>query len=403
MDNMEEKMLRDYSDISDSIADELKEGGATIKPYEVDCLPNDYNVSTLLSFIDRGYLKIPSFQRNYIWKKEMASKFIESIILGLPIPQIFLFEEARNNFLVIDGQQRLVTLYLFKNQRFPKNNEGREAIRKYLSEGKTIPKSELGSDNFEDFTLKLPESTPGEKNLLDKKKYDTLPSTHHYDFKGDFDFNRTTRTMTIRQVSPANDYSSMLEIFSRLNSGGVTLKPQEIRMSMFRSNFNEKVVDTFNKDIRWRKFLGKDKPDLHMVDVEILVRAFAMLELGHTYQAPMGKFLDRFSKDAKEFDESRINELHLIFDDFLNSCELLSNNAFKNEAKKFVIALFDSVFTAVCKKIRAEGLNGRKIQPKSIELLIDDLEFSKALQGNTASVVNVNTRITAASRSVILE
>lgn len=84
----------------------------------------------------------------------MASKFIESIIIGLPIPHLFLFEREQNNFLVIDGQQRLVTIYPFKKQRFLKNDAGRSIIRKYLSFGKQIPDSELSGDNFEDFITK---------------------------------------------------------------------------------------------------------------------------------------------------------------------------------------------------------------------------------------------------------
>ena len=110
---MSSELLKGYSDLSEEFEIEKDEEEITIRPYEVDCLPNDYNITTLISLIERGYMKIPSFQRNYVWKKEMASKFIESIIIGLPIPQLFLFEKERNNFLVIDGQQRLVTIYVF--------------------------------------------------------------------------------------------------------------------------------------------------------------------------------------------------------------------------------------------------------------------------------------------------
>ena len=101
-------------EVDNLFENEVDEGDIAIKPYEVDCLPNDYNISTLIDLIKRGHIKIPSFQRNYVWKLDTASKFIESVIIGLPIPQVFLFEKERNNFLVIDGQQRLVSVYLFK-------------------------------------------------------------------------------------------------------------------------------------------------------------------------------------------------------------------------------------------------------------------------------------------------
>jgi len=74
-----------------------------IKEYDITASPNDFNMSTMFSFIESGAVKIPGFQRNYVWDVKRASKLIESIIIGLPIPQIFLYEEERNKFLVIDG------------------------------------------------------------------------------------------------------------------------------------------------------------------------------------------------------------------------------------------------------------------------------------------------------------
>lgn len=213
----------------------------------------------------------------------------------MPIPQLFLFERERNNFLVIDGQQRLVTIYLFKKQRFPKNDIGRGIIRKYLSVGQEIPDEELSGNNFEDFKLKLP-STTHDKNLLAGLKYDTLSTIQDFDFKGEFDYNRTIRTITIKQIAPCNDDSSMFEIFSRLNSGGILLKAQEIRMSLYYSPFYEKVVTGFNLNKNWRNFLGKSNPDLHMSDVEALVRCFAMLEIGEKYKSPSKNFLERIFK-----------------------------------------------------------------------------------------------------------
>ena len=385
-------LLNNYSDMSEDFEIEKDEEEITIRPYEVDGLPNDYNITTLISLIERGYMKIPSFQRNYVWKKDMASKFIESIIIGLPIPQLFLFERERNNFLVIDGQQRLITIYLFKKQRFPKNDVARSVIRKYLSFGKQIPDSELASDNFEDFKLKLT-STSIQKNQLDKLKYDTLSTIEAYDFKGEFDFNRTIRTITIKQIAPCNDDSSMFEIFSRLNSGGVMLRPQEIRMSIYYSPFYEKLVSELNVNKTWRKFLGKKEPDLHMSEVEALVRAFAMLDMSNKYKSPLRNFLNDFSKRAMQFGEDDIIQCSKLFDDFWLSCKNLPKEAFRNEKNKFVISLFEAVFVTVCEKIKQEGLNGRKITKESLVKLKEDSVFADASQGNTASITSVTNRL----------
>lgn len=392
-------MANDVDSFS-GFVDEADEETITIKPYEVDCLPNDYNISVLINFIERGYLKIPSFQRNFVWTRDMASKFIESIIIGLPIPQIFFFEQARNDFLIIDGQQRLVSMYLFKKKRFPKNDLGRMIIRKYLSHGEEIPDKELSGDNFEPFTLKLSKNIK-DSNPLNGKNYDTLPSDKSFDFKASFDFDRTIRTMTIKQVEPDDNCSSMFEIFSRLNSGGVTLKPQEIRMSLFYSPFYDKIIE-LNQNAAWRSFLGKSEPDLHMKDVEALVRAFAMYEMYEEYKAPMSVFLNLFSERAKLFDEGKIEKLTVIFQEFWRACESLDRNSFKNDKRKFVISHFDAVFVAVCKQIEAQGLNGRRLDPQSLTALKEDSAFFAASQQRTADPAHVRTRIRKAQEYIVI-
>lgn len=399
---MSTELLNGYSDMSEAFEAEKDEEEVTIKPYEVDCLPNDYNITTLISLIERGYLKIPSFQRNYVWKKDMASKFIESIIIGLPIPQLFLFERERNNFLVIDGQQRLVTIYLFKKQRFPKNDAGRSIIRKYLSFGNQIPDSELSGDDFEDFKLKLPSATT-QKNQLHNLKYDTLSTIEAFDFKGEFDFNRTIRTITIKQITLCEDDSSMFEIFSRLNSGGVLLKAQEIRMSIYYSPFYEKIVSELNLNKTWRGFLGKSEPDLHMGEIEVLIRAFAMLEMSDQYKSPLRNFLNEFSKKAMKFPAEKIDFLSQLFIDFWLSCDNLSRGAFRNEKNKFVISLFDAVFVTICEKIKTESLDGRKITPESLAKLKEDEIFYNASQGNTASTTSVSNRLERARNIIVLQ
>ena len=96
-----------------------KPSGAAVMQYDISVIPNDFNITTIYNLIDSGAIEMPVFQRNYIWDKKRASRFIESLILGLPIPQIFLYQKARNQFLVIDGQQRLLSIYYFIKQRFP--------------------------------------------------------------------------------------------------------------------------------------------------------------------------------------------------------------------------------------------------------------------------------------------
>src|SRR6266508_3696873 len=94
---------------ADDYAEEADE--IQINEYDITASPNDFNVLTIYNFLEAGSVRIPGFQRNYVWDLGRASKLIESLLLGLPVPQIFLYEAGRNEFLVIDGQQRLMSIY----------------------------------------------------------------------------------------------------------------------------------------------------------------------------------------------------------------------------------------------------------------------------------------------------
>src|ERR671918_637764 len=107
-----------FEDYADSEQNDFQ-----IDEYDLTSTPNDFNVGTIFNFIESGSVKIPAFQRNYVWDVSRASKLIESLLLGLPVPQVFLYEEARNKFLVIDGQQRLMSIYYFMKGRFPRRDK----------------------------------------------------------------------------------------------------------------------------------------------------------------------------------------------------------------------------------------------------------------------------------------
>jgi hypothetical protein len=124
----------EWTEEEDTEADDIQ-----VEEYELTSSPNDFNITTIFNFIESGAVKIPGFQRNYVWDIKRASKLIESIIIGLPVPQIFLYEETRNRFLVIDGQQRLMSIFYFVKQRFPRIEKRPELRRLFDRQCKTIP------------------------------------------------------------------------------------------------------------------------------------------------------------------------------------------------------------------------------------------------------------------------
>jgi uncharacterized protein with ParB-like and HNH nuclease domain len=153
---------------------EKEEEEYPIAQYEITAVPNDFNILTIINFIESGAVRIPGFQRNYVWDIVRASKLIESLVIGLHVPQIFLYEEWRNRYLVIDGQQRLMSIYYFIKQRFPRK-EKRAELRRIFEENGRMPDNVLHDDSyFSKFDLRLPEKLPDQPNRFKGLNYSTL-------------------------------------------------------------------------------------------------------------------------------------------------------------------------------------------------------------------------------------
>lgn len=364
--------------------------------YDISASPNDFNIKTLFDFIKSGVVKIPGFQRNYVWDIKRASKLIESIIMGIPIPQIFLYEEAKNKFTVIDGQQRYMTIYYFMNKRFPRN-EKRQELRMIFDQNKGIPEHILNdNDYFVDFNLTLPTTQPNQKNKFNKLNYFTLDEEDRTSFE-----LRTIRNIIIKQNAPDDEHSVVFEIFNRLNSGGVNLKPQEIRTSLFHSPFYD-MLYRINLDGRWRQMTPSTTPDLNMKDVEILLRAFAMLIDGSIYKPSMTKFLNKFSLHAKSFPESNIRYLEELFLQFSQKAFSSETKIFHSKTGKFNISVFESIFVAACSNaFDNKSLDVADIDSNKVALLKEDSNFIEATQYNTASEKNVTDRLSRAKEMLL--
>ena len=309
------------------------------------------------------------------------------------MPQIFLYEEERNSFLVIDGQQRLMSLYYFIKQRFPKK-EKRIDLRRIFDEHGKIPDEVLQDDNyFSKFALQLPEQLPKHPNRLGKLNYSTLG-----DYKTTFDL-RTIRNIIIKQTSPPDDDTSIYEIFNRLNSGGMNLKPQEIRTSLYHSSFYD-LLYRLNAETAWRKLLGITELDLHMKDVEVLLRGFAMLIDGAQYSPSMVKFLNNFSRKSKKMSEEQNKYLEGIFHSFLTSCGSIGERPFHGrKTNKFNISLFEAVFAADCRQaFERRDTDIGPINAAGFENLKDDPSFAKASLEKTTSTSNVKNRLDLAKK-----
>ena len=376
-------MAKDYYEMQDS--------ETSVVSYDISVIPNDFNVMTINSLIESGVISMPAFQRNYVWDRKRASRFIESLILGLPVPQIFLYQKGRNKYSVIDGQQRLMTIYFFMKQRFPRSGK-RSFLRKIFDENGNIPDKYL-SDNqyFQDFKLQFAKQENGQPHPLHNKKYLTLDSNQ----KSAFDL-MPIRCMSIRQNKPEDD-SSIYEIFSRLNTGGLNLAAQEIRGCIYTSPFYE-MLYSLNHASEWRSLVGKEEEDDKFRDVEVILRSFALWLNESSYTGSMNQFLNRFSKSAQKFDEKQIAHYRKLFFDVLDICSAIDHKEFLTKTGSFNVSLFDSVFVVIASKISSDGKEKAAIHQENFDKLKTDEEFREAITHSTSHVDSVKTRLRLARK-----
>jgi hypothetical protein len=213
------------------------------------------------------------------------------------------------------------------------------------------------------------------------------------DYKTSFDL-RPIRNVVVKQNMPSEDDSSMYEVFNRLNTGGINLRPQEIRTSMYHSPFYD-MLYRVNINPGWRRLLRTPEPDLHMKDIEILLRGFAMLVDSRTYTPSMVRFLNRFSRKCEKHSPEQNAYLESVAESFLAACTQMPEDAFINKKnRRFNIALYEAVFTAASEKALTERrvLQGQLDNAQVARLEVDE-EFQKASLEGTTRTANVEKRL----------
>lgn len=219
----------------------------------------DWTAETLVSQIQKGNILLnPDFQRRDAWTAKTKSRFIESLLLGLPIPQIILAEQKgkRGSYIVIDGKQRLLSL-----QQFVIGDEEGQKLKLTGLEVKTE---------------------------FNKKTYDELSNGVSCDEIDAFN-NQTIRTVVIKNW-PSVEVLYLL--FLRLNTGSVKLSPQELRQALYPGDFIKFVNEESAKSTEIQQMLNLKRPDFRMRDVEILIRYYAFKFYLTMYSGSLQAFLD---------------------------------------------------------------------------------------------------------------
>jgi len=277
-----EKLLEDILDDKENLTEE---NPLSIERYDIAVYPADYTLSVLVEKVNNGDIIIPEFQRGYVWDIKRASKLIESFLLGLPVPPIYLYMRPDGKLLIIDGHQRTKTIQYFFKGIFPYGKRYKQ-FRLKLNSYKR--KSKWHGRSFED----LPEE---DKRFLE---------------------NSIMRAFIVRQIKPDDD-TSMFYIFERLNTGGLPLYPMEIRKALYYGNFF-KLMEELNTLREWRKIIGSEKQDSRLRDIEYILRFFALYENWQSYEAPMKSFLTDYMSRNKSIPHEKYMHFKEVFHKTVN-------------------------------------------------------------------------------------
>ncbi len=344
----------EFEEIQESSPDEL----GKIVSYNVA------NTVEVLKFkIDNDEIELkPEFQRDFVWDINRASLFIDSLLIGLPIPSIFLGKSKEDEtYKVIDGQQRLKSVYFFLNGEF-----------------KTKGKKQI-------FTL---------KNLEDRdwdgKTYAELDEKYKRRIR-----NAVLNTTVIEDID--SNPRVVHDIFHRLNTGGMPLKDQEIRNCVYTGKFNS-LLNDLNSNPTWRKLLGQSYPDRRLRDVELILRFFALHYDLKQYEPSMREFLSQFQKNNKS-NEVLVNSGSKLFVKTVEAIgDGIGDHAFIL-TRTLNKSVCDAVMVSVAQIIE-QGKELKNLKARHAKLLQDE-DFIKYVSSGTSGEGNVSGRI-ALSRNYLL-
>jgi uncharacterized protein with ParB-like and HNH nuclease domain len=325
----------------------------------------EYDLETIVKKISRGIIKLnPDYQRKHRWTDEYSSKLIESLILNIPVPLIYIsqdidvdeeVEEEIARYSVIDGQQRLTAIYNF------------------LTNSSAL----VGLEVLDD---------------LNGLKYNQLPP---------FLIRRLEeRTIRCLRIDSTLDSQVKYDIFERLNSGSVKLEPQELRNATCRGPFKELIKELVkNKSFINATSLSPSRIE-KMEDEELVLRYFA-LSYNDGYKTYKSSFKNFLTTKMTEFNTLDSEELELMKSNFINSFKILEDSnielpfaKFKSEDNQllkmsnFNVAVYDSLIVPLSKMKHTSTLN-----ISSFRELSHNPEYFRAIEGSTNDASKVHLRI----------
>jgi len=324
----------------------------------------DMSLETIAAMVDAGAIDVqPEYQRRERWSLAAQSALIESFLLNIPVPPVYLAEEDFGTYSVIDGKQRLTAIKRFMRQEFALSKPAR----------------------FEELNgLHLAELPIDLRNALTIRPY--------------------VRVVTLlKQSDPQLKY----EVFTRLNTGGVPLQPQEVRNAMYRGKLNDMLIQLSEHDFLRRQLKIKTKKEdayLSMSDVEYVLRFFTMFDEWKSFSGDYRRSMDRYMDVNRNPALAKLKKLHLLYNGCLERCQALwGDHAFRRfdvvsnvYRDQFLSALYDAQMIAVSMltEIKFKKLvSKRQKVVNSTRALFGVPEFEDSIRVSTNTPTRVKTRV----------
>lgn len=357
------------ADPSDEAVLDINESEETFpQAHEITYFGTDFDVHGLVRRLNQGDIVVPSFypsemagvdlagfQRRFVWQKYQMDRFIESLLLGYPVPGIFLVQQADKKLLVLDGQQRLKTL-----QAYYKGIMGKELVFRL----------ESVSNNLKGLTYD--ELDPEQRRALD---------------------NTFIHATIVKYDPAAGGDEAVYQVFERLNAGGTNLYPHEIRVALYHGELVSFIRD-LNQDHHWRLLYGN--PSQRLKDQELILRFISLLSNSSNYKRPLKGFLNDFLKKHQNMEGLERSHLKHIFEiTCKNIYEGIGRNAFRPQSQ-INAALVDSLMCGIANRISSRPFTSLDELKPAYDKLVSNEEFLSSIARATADEDRVQTRLSLA-------
>lgn len=374
MESKDPVEIMDYQDPSAAEPEDLtdderdaaieSEGEAEAVSYQ----GTDFDAEGLVRRLNRQDIVIPSFghgdeevelaafQRSFVWTRPQMDRFIESLLLGFPVPGIMLVQQSDKRYLVLDGQQRLRTLQAFYNGMHRKREFSLENV----------------ADEFKGLTYKTLQ--PEQKRVLD---------------------NSFIQATIVKTDGTAESRESVYQIFERLNSGGTQLTPHEIRIALYPGQFVD-FLGELNEVDSWRHIYGSVSPRVR--DHELLLRVVALYVSSEEYFRPLKRFLNTFLGRHRSVATLPVNELRDHFTKAISALdEAGAREYLRPPRQRLNVATFDAVMVGAMRRVAATGNISTGTVKAALDALRDDSDFADATSTQTDTEENVRNRLRIAT------